>query len=46
MKELTALGKLDAQGRVVVPQPIRDLLGLKPGDYIEFVVKNKLEKDS
>ncbi|RQW79510.1 MAG: hypothetical protein EHM14_08440 [Methanothrix sp.] len=45
MKELTAIGKLDKQGRVVVPLPIRDILGLNPGDYIEFVVKNKHEKN-
>jgi len=45
MKELTAIGKLDTQGRVVIPLPIREILGLKQGDYIEFVVKNKLEKN-
>jgi len=30
---------LTRQGQITVPKPIRDVLGARPGDDIEFVVK-------
>jgi len=30
---------LTSKGQLVIPKPIRDLLGLKPGDALDFVVQ-------
>jgi len=30
-------GKLGAKGQVVIPKPIRDRLGLAPGDEVVFI---------
>ena len=30
---------LTSKGQLVIPKPIRDLLGLKPGDAFDFVVQ-------
>ncbi|NEO27498.1 MAG: AbrB/MazE/SpoVT family DNA-binding domain-containing protein [Kamptonema sp. SIO4C4] len=32
--------KLDGQYQVIVPQEVRELLNLKPGDYLEVRVDN------
>ncbi len=34
------LSTLDKQGRITIPKPIRDHLGLKPGDKVDFVIEN------
>ena len=31
--------KIDKNGRVTVPASLRDLLGVKPDDWMEFVVE-------
>ena len=31
--------KLTTKGQTVIPKPIRDQLGLKPGDRIDFIVQ-------
>lgn len=33
--------KIDDLGRVVVPREYREILGMKEGDKIEFIIRNK-----
>ena len=30
--------RMTARGRITIPKAVRDRLGLKPGDFIDFVV--------
>jgi AbrB family looped-hinge helix DNA binding protein len=34
---MTARAKITSRGRVTIPKDVRERLGLKPGDEIEFV---------
>jgi len=42
MSEKTYLAKVTVRGQVAIPKEIRQLLDLKPGDYIAFIVKNNV----
>lgn len=38
---ITHHSKVGKRGRIVIPKPIRDLLGIKPKDRLFFFVKDK-----
>ena len=35
-----AIAKITTKGQVTIPQPVREYLGLREGDQIEFVSEN------
>jgi AbrB family looped-hinge helix DNA binding protein len=37
----TFIGQIIADGRVTIPDKIRELLGLKEGDYVQITVEPK-----
>jgi len=38
MQEIRVTLRLDSIGRVTIPKDIRELVGVKPGDYIEVSI--------
>lgn len=41
---MRAIRRVAKSGQVSIPPEIMDLLGIEPGDYIEFDVLRKVEK--
>ncbi|MGH9196270.1 MAG: AbrB/MazE/SpoVT family DNA-binding domain-containing protein [Acidimicrobiia bacterium] len=37
---MTVKAKMTSKGQITVPKGVRDQLGLRPGDEIEFVIEN------
>ena len=40
MSQKTYLAKVTVRGQVAIPKEVRQLLDIKPGDYIAFIVKD------
>lgn len=38
MQEIRVTLRLDSIGRVTIPKDIRELAGIKPGDYVEISI--------
>jgi len=38
------IAKVHAYGKVTIPHEIRKLMGISDGDFVEIVVKRKVEK--
>ncbi|MGO8917710.1 MAG: AbrB/MazE/SpoVT family DNA-binding domain-containing protein [Stellaceae bacterium] len=41
MSDAMLRARLGVKGQVVVPKPVRDALGLKPGDELAFVIHGR-----
>lgn len=41
MPALSAVAKISARGQTVIPKTVRQRLGLGPGDFVRFVVRDK-----
>ena len=41
MSEKVYLAKMTTKNQVVIPKEIREILGLKPGDYVAFILEGE-----
>lgn len=41
MADATLRARLGVKAQVVLPKPVRDVLGLKPGDEFAFVIRDQ-----